>query len=76
MSQVMLIRMIADRAEIVVAALGAFPSNAKDRLLTTCIAHCAIVLDSGWCAVENSAYRREEGKNVSMKLNLSRTAKC
>lgn len=53
MPQVVLVRVIADRAEIVIIALCALPSDAIDRLLSARITHRSIVFDASRCTIQN-----------------------
>lgn len=54
MSQVMLITVIANRAQIVVITLGTLPAYAEDRRLAAGVAHGALVLDTGRGTVQDS----------------------
>lgn len=45
-SQVMLVSMVTGCAEVVIGALGAFPANADDGLLTAGVTHGSVVLDA------------------------------
>lgn len=59
----MFISMVANGTKIVVATLSALPSYSKDRLLTTSIAHCTIVLHSCWCRIQ---YTQVKGSRASI----------
>lgn len=50
----MLVAVIANRAQVIVRTLAALPSNTEDWLLATGITHCAFVLDAGRCTVQHA----------------------
>lgn len=54
MPQVMLIRVITYRAQIIIITFRALPSNPINRLLSTRITHRAIMLDSRRSAVQDT----------------------
>lgn len=54
MTKLVLISVVADGAQVVVSAFGAFPADAEDGLLAAGVTHGSLVLDSRGGAVEYS----------------------
>jgi len=59
----MLIAVVTNRTEIVIATLGAFPSYPENGLLTARIAHCTVMLDSCRCRIQ---YTQVKGTGTSI----------
>jgi hypothetical protein len=59
----MLIAVVTNGTEIVIATLGAFPSYPENGLLTARIAHCTVVLDPCRCRIQ---YAQVKGTGTSI----------
>lgn len=58
MTEVVLVSVVADGAEIVIGTLCALPSHAEDRLLATSVAHGALVFDASRSRVQDPQVER------------------
>lgn len=50
----MLVAVVTHGAEVIVLTVVAFPTDAKNRLLSTAFANCVLVLDTGRCVVQDA----------------------